>query len=139
MAVRVKLRLTGPGGKEVLSTAVLNGGFEVAEPHMLLPHRCAEKLLGDYRSSAVTQSMEAAGGEISLLLASEMVTGRVIAQDHQGHEVKFHVLVSDADEEILVSDSGIDALGIRIESFFPGRWRFADQTIIRDAEAPHYW
>ncbi len=34
---------------------------------------------------------------------------------------------------------GIDALGIRIESFVPGRWRFADETLIRNTEAPQYW
>ena len=40
---------------------------------------------------------------------------------------------------ILVSDSGIDALGIRIENFVPGHWRFADETIIRESEQPQYW
>ncbi len=65
MAVRLKLRLTASGGAEVITSAVLNGGFEI--------------------------------------------------------------------------DAGIDALGVRIESFAPGRWRFAEETRIRETEAPEYW
>jgi hypothetical protein len=34
---------------------------------------------------------------------------------------------------------GIDALGIRLESFVPGRWRFADETVVRDTSAPQDW
>ncbi len=40
---------------------------------------------------------------------------------------------------MLVSDAGIDGLGVRIESFAPGRRRFAEETRIRDSEAPQYW
>ena len=139
MAVRVRLRLRDPGGREVVCSAVLNGGFEVPEPHLLLPHRCAERILGDYRPSAVVQAMEAAGGEVNFFLASSPVTGAVKTEDHEGREVSFRVLISDADHEVLVSDSGIDALGIRIETFSPGHWRFVDQTLIRDSEPPQYW
>ena len=49
------------------------------------------------------------------------------------------VRVAEHDPELLVSDAGIDALGIRIESFAPGRWRFAEETYIRDSESPEYW
>lgn len=81
--------------------------------------------------------MEAAGGEVELLHAVERISGRAVATDREGRTVEFRVFVSDADSEVLVSDGGIDALGI--ESFVPGRWRFADETRIRDTEAPQYW
>ncbi|MEW6368315.1 MAG: hypothetical protein AB1714_27100 [Acidobacteriota bacterium] len=139
MAVRIRLKITGQGEQPVITTAVLNGGFEVAEPHLLLPARCAGLVLGDYRSSAVWQSMEAAGGQVDFLLASDTVNARAVTADREGHEVSFKILVSDADPEVLVSDAGIDALGLRIESFAPGRWRFADQTLIRETEPPQYW
>jgi hypothetical protein len=139
MAVRVRLSLKGPGDKEVVSSAVLNGGFEVPKPHLLLPAACAERLLGDFRATARDQAMEAAGGEVTLLLAEETVVGRIQTEDHTGREVKFRVLVSEHDPEVLVSDGGIDALGVRIESFAPGRWRFAEQTLVRETEAPQYW
>jgi hypothetical protein len=118
---------------------VLNGGFEVPDPHLLLPTRCADLLLGDYRRTAAREAMEAAGGEIELLHAAERVTGRAVAPNREGRAVEFRVFVSEGDSEVLVSDEGIDALGIRIESFVPGRWRFADETHTRDTEAPQYW
>ncbi len=139
MAVRLKLRLTGPGGAEVVSSAVLNGGFEIAQPHLLMPAACARRLLGDYRAAAHQQAMEAAGGEVTFLAVDQEVAGRVHADDREGQEVSFHVLVSEHDPELLVSDAGIDALGVRIESFAPGRWRFAEETRVRDTEAPEYW
>ena len=108
-------------------------------PHLLLPAPCADRLLGDYRRSAAREAMEAAGGEVELLHAVEHVAGRVASSDREGRVVDFRVFVSAADSEVLVSDAGIDALGIRIETFAPGRWRFADETHIRDTEAPQYW
>lgn len=139
VAVRVRLHLRGPAGADVSTAAVLNGGFEVPEPHLLLPARCADLLLGDYRRSAAREAMEAAGGEVQLLHPTERVAGRAVTIDREGRVVEFGVFVSDGDSEVLVSDGGIDALSIRVESFVPGRWRFADETRIRDTEAPQYW
>lgn len=118
---------------------MLNGGFEVPGPHLLLPARCAQLLLGEYRGTAAREAMEAAGGEIQLLRAAEHVAGCAVTFDREGRSVEFDVFVSEGDAEALVSDGGIDALGIRIESFVPGRWRFAEETHIRETEAPQYW
>jgi hypothetical protein len=123
----------------VVTSAVLNGAFEVPEPYLLLPARCAERLLGDYRADALRETMEAAGGEVEMLLAAAEVTGRVVAPAREGRAVSFRVLVSEGDREVLVSDAGIDALGVRIESFAPGRWRFADETLTRETETPQEW
>lgn len=139
MAVRVRVVLRGVGATEVSTSAVLNGGFEIAEPHLLLPSRCADALLGDYRRTAIREAMDAAGGQIELLHPTERVTAQIVAADREGRSVDFRVLVSDGDSEVLVSDAGIDALGIRIESFAPGRWRFADEPRVRETEPPQYW
>ena len=139
MAVRLRLRLQGLGDAEVITSAVLNGGFEIVNPHLLVPAECARRLLGDYQAAAHQRAMEAAGGEVTFLYADQEVLGRVHTDDREGQEVSFHVLVAEHDPEVLVSDAGIDALGIRIESFAPGRWRFAEETLIRDSEAPEYW
>lgn len=139
MAVRLQLRLTGTGGREAISSAVLNGGFEIARPHLLMPASLARRLLGDYRSTARQRAMEAAGGEVTFLAVDQEVVGRVHTVDREGREVHFHILVAEHDPELLVSDAGIDALGVRIESFAPGRWRFAEETQVRDSEAPEYW
>ena len=138
MAVRVPLELKGPAGT-VRTSAVLNGGFEVPEPHLLLPAGCAESVLGDYARGAQREELEAAGGDVTLLRSAEQVVGRVCVADRIGPSVDFRVFVSSADTEVLVSDGGIDALGLRVESFVPGRWRFADEKQIRGTAAPAYW
>ncbi len=65
--------------------------------------------------------MEGAGGEVTLMAAAEKVIARVHTDDREGRELSFGILVSDYDTEVLVSDAGIDGLGVRIESFAPGR------------------
>ncbi|MBI4859351.1 MAG: hypothetical protein HY815_03710 [Candidatus Riflebacteria bacterium] len=139
MAVRVRLCIRASDGAQLVTTAVLNGGFEVPDPHILLPHAAAERLLGDGLRKAVRQEMTGAGGPVELLALPDPVTAHAFASDREGPRTRFHLLVSRLDEEALVSDAGIDALSIRIESFAPGRWRFADETRIRDSEPPQYW
>lgn len=139
MAVRVRLRIRASSGATVETTAVLNGGFEVPAPHLLLPFACASRLFDDLAGRGVRQEMEGAGGPVELLALPDTVEAQVITPDRQGPVARFHLLVSRVDAESLVSDAGIDALSLRIESFAPGRWRFADETRIRDTEAPQDW
>jgi hypothetical protein len=139
MAVRVRIRITSPGGVQLDTTAVLNGGFEVPDPHLLLPRAAAARLFGDALTSAVLQEMTGAGGSVELLAMPDPVTARVLTPDREGPTARFRVLASKFDEEALVSDAGIDALSLRIESFVPGRWRFADETRTRDTEPPQEW
>ncbi len=100
MAVRLQLRLTGPGGVDVISCAVLNGGFEIAQPHLLMPAPLARRLLGDDQSAAHQRAMEAAGGEVTFLSVDQEVVGRVHTDDREGGEVGFHVLVAEHDPEL---------------------------------------
>ncbi|MBI4614108.1 MAG: hypothetical protein HY720_10905 [Planctomycetes bacterium] len=139
MAVRIRIELLGPDGRCLRTAAILNGGFEVPGPHLLLPRSCAERLLGAYRTHAVRQVLDAAGGSAEFWAVDLPVGGCVTTDDRKGPLVEFRVLVSEGDSELLVSDSGIDALGVRIESFEPGRWRFDGETRVRPTEAAEYW
>jgi hypothetical protein len=139
MAVRVRLLIQAASGRSLEAIAVLNGGFEVPEPHLLLPLKCAEALVPDLEATATRREMTAAGGNVQLRALAASVTARVRVPDRDGPTARFRVLVSEADEEVLVSDAGIDALAVRIETFVPGRWRLADETRIRDTEAPQMW
>ena len=138
MAVRVRFRLKGSAG-EIESSALLNGGFEVDGPHVLLPARVAAQLVGLEVNQATHQPAHVAGGEIDLVLLPRRLQGCVVTADRTGRSIEFEAYLSPGEPEILISDAGIDALGIRIESFAPGRWRFADDVVIRDTESPQYW
>lgn len=142
MAVRVRLEIEVSGGGRVETVAVLNGGFEVELPHLLLPMACARRLIDDPTARAVLQPMEGAGGTpLEFWALTDPVTVRLVTSRGRGAAVTFLALVSAHDREALVSDVGIDALGIRIESFYPGRWRLTDEAPdeARPSEPPQYW
>jgi hypothetical protein len=138
MAVRVRLRIDAPGGRQLVTAAVLNGGFETEHPHLLVPARCAEALLGEFRSGAPREPIDTAAGRADVWVVPDL-DGRVVTADREGRLVRFRALASELEPELLVSDTGIDALGLRIESFAPGRWRFADEAAARDSEPAHLW
>ncbi|MDI7266981.1 MAG: hypothetical protein QME96_03180 [Myxococcota bacterium] len=52
---------------------------------------------------------------------------------------RLRVLISETEREVLVSDAGIDALRIRIDSFSLGRWRLAGERRGRRTAKPRYW
>lgn len=139
MAVRVRIRVATSAGRSVEITAILNSSFEESNPHLLLPNACAALLFDDLASISARQEYETAGGPAEFVPVPETVNGRVITPTREGRDVRFRVLVSSREDEALVSDAGIDALGVHLESLFPGRWRFADETLVHDTEAPQRW
>lgn len=82
--------------------------------------------------------MTAAGPSVCRLL-DERVRVAVTATGRDSVEVGFEVLVSETVPEVLVSDSGIDALGLAIVSFGRGLWRFRDESVTRESETPEEW
>lgn len=139
MAVRARLELRSAAGKRVETVAILNGGFEMPVPHLLLPTRCAARLFADLDAISAVQEFEAAGGRVRMAVLTESVRGRVIAGKRKGKDVEFQVLVSEHDREALVSDAGIDALGVRVLSFAPARWSLGGERKARASEAPQLW
>ena len=138
MAVRVRVSVTGVGGKSAQMTAVLNGGFETHGPSLLLPHRAAALVL-ERPDEGEPVIAEVAGGEAAFRQPGENVEVRVVAGDRSGPVTECAVLVSMQDREVLLSDSGIDAVGVKVESFGRGLWRFGDESGSRPSEAPEYW
>lgn len=139
MAVRVRLQLRRKGRGTVEAVALLNGGFETAEPFLLLPKALALKLFPDFPAGASGVRGETVGGMAALFLLSESVEVRARGGRGQGTIRSCRLLVSDIEREVLVSDSAIDALGISIESFGAGTWRFKGEKKLRSSEQPQYW
>ncbi len=140
MAVRVPLRLRSGEGRDLDTVAVLNGGFEVEVPHLLLPAPCAERLIPGFRRDAVLRQYQAAGATpLPLYRLLKTLFVCVLVGKREGPTTQLHVLVSETERELLVSDSGIDALRIRIEGFRPGRWRLAGEKRIWKTSRAHLW
>jgi len=141
MAVRIRIGITPqePGGEPVESISLLNGGFESESPCILLPVAVAAKLLRKMPEEGDRILAEVAGGKATFFFAEDTLNIHVVTQDRRGPAVECNVIVSKGDREILVSDLAIDALGVKIESFGKGLWRFSDEEQQRTSEPAQYW
>lgn len=139
MAVRIKVVITGPSGKSLETVAVLNGGFETEEPCVLLPARAAARVLDSPAKRAKKITADVAGGQAEFRVPPERVEVRVRGSDRTGPPTRCEVLISSKDREALLSDSAIDALGVKIESFRRGLWRFSDEDKQRSGDPPQHW
>ncbi|MBI4615652.1 MAG: hypothetical protein HY720_18690 [Planctomycetes bacterium] len=142
MAIRVRLLLetTGPAPKNALVTAaVLNGGFESESPCLLLPATAAGRILRSLPEEGRPVIAEVAGGRTDFVYVQENLEGRIRVQDREGPSSHFEVLISAGETEVLVSDTGIDVLGVEIVSFGRGLWRFHGESIVRPSEPAEHW
>ncbi|MBI4704943.1 MAG: hypothetical protein HY744_27880 [Deltaproteobacteria bacterium] len=139
MAARVPLLVTAPSGASLRCAAILNGGFESEEPAVLLPGSAAVQLYSSYPRGTGSASGDAATGEVELRILPWPVSACLSVPARTCPLVACTAAVSDGATEVLLSDSAIDALGLRVESFRLGCWRFADESLVRASEPPQIW
>lgn len=139
MSAIVTLSIAGPRKRCLESAALLNGGFSSRSPSLLLPRAAALELFPEYPAGTRPLGAATAGGRISLRVAPVPAWVRVVTKDREGTRVRFQVVVSEAEDEVLVSDYGIDALGVKIERQGEGLWRFADEERVRPSVARRSW
>jgi hypothetical protein len=121
------------------SAALLNGGFEAEVPHVLLPRRAYAHLFSKEPAGSHIDQVQTAGGAASVVTLSEAIEAWVDGGDRSSPIVPVLVLVSDAETEVLVSDTAIDAFGIEITSHGRGLWRFAGDARTRSSVPPQLW
>ncbi|PCN50680.1 hypothetical protein B6U99_02985 [Candidatus Geothermarchaeota archaeon ex4572_27] len=141
MAVRVRLRIRArASGREVVTSALVNSGYEVDEPEILLPRR-----LVDYLGIAVEAPharpliYETPTGLYRLLMTPKAVD---VHLDDLCIEVKgVNVAVSEFEREVLLSDKLTSALGIQLLDVAEGVWRHRDDgpEVRRQSVGPEYW
>lgn len=139
MAVRVKLRITSESGGEVLTTALVNSGFEAETPQLLIPKALASKL-GLWPPPPDAQLIEVgtAGGPVRNYLAPRALKVCVEAGDRRVGPVECDAMISLLEYEVLISDRLGGELGIVILDL-RGKWRFSDEDRVRLTEPPYYW
>ena len=115
MSAIVTLAIEGPRKRRLEGAALLNGGFSSKAPSLLLPRAAALTLFPEYPAGTRPMGATTAGGRVSLRVAAETAWVHVVTQDRNGPRVRFQVVVSEEEDEVLISDYGIDALGVKIE------------------------
>lgn len=143
MAVRVKIEIHSVDKDlSVLSTALLNSGFESEIPLVLVPAKVAEHLgfLPQLPVNAVAETYEAAGGSaIRVYSIENVIKVRVVTDDRETDFTACSIIISEGEREVILSDLLIDELEIIIEKSGVGLWRFNDEGRIRSSLQPQHW
>ena len=140
MAVRVRLRIRSlRSSVEVVSSALVNSGFEAETPQLLIPRRLAVELgLWPPPDDAYLIEVGTAGGPVRNYLVPGAAEVSVEAGDRSVGPVKCDVMISSLEQEVLISDRLGGELNIVILDL-RGKWRFSDEDRVRETEAPQYW
>jgi len=144
MALRVKLKISSKsGGKAVASSALVNTGFETDRPQLLLPVRIAS-LLGiwpRFPEHTSIMSYGTAGGPTRVYVINDELSLSLGYDDVPPKQVTSDAVISEVEDEVLVSDSLGHELGIVIEDLKIGYWRLREEpsTKLRNTEPPQYW
>ena len=140
MAVRVRLRIKSlRSGREALTSALVNSGFEAESPQLLVPRRLAAELgLWPPPDDAYLVEFGTAGGVVRNYLVPGAAEVTVEAGDRSVGPVKCDVVISGVEEEVLISDRLGGELGIVILDL-RGKWRFSDEDRVRETETPQHW
>jgi hypothetical protein len=141
MVVRVRVRLTSSEG-EVVTVALANSGYEAEEPEVVVPTRVAERL-GLYprlpANSEVREYRGVGGGVVNTFLVRGLVGVSVLAGDKEVGPVAVTVVITPGEDEVILSDKLMDALGIVLLRPGEGLWRLADEELVRKSERPEKW
>jgi len=134
VAVRVRLRIKClKTGKEVVTSALVNSGFEAETPQLLIPRR-----LSLDPEEAYLIEVGTAGGPVRNYLIHNTAEVFVETNDRVVGPVKCDIMISNLEYEVLISDRLGGELGIVILDL-RGKWRFSDEDIVRETEKPQYW
>ncbi|WP_291767771.1 hypothetical protein [Caldivirga sp. UBA161] len=141
MAVRVRVRLRS-SGSDVLTSALVNTGFETDRPQVLIPMNLAKALkLWPPTGNAYIVEFGTAGGPIREYVIPNSIEITVITANKESRSITCDAVISHIEEEVIINDKLSEELGIIILAAGSGKWKFADdpEGIVRYSEAPQYW
>jgi hypothetical protein len=123
MAVRLKLKIS-VNQRSAEAVALLNSGYEAPTPQLLISIDLAVKL-GLWPPQSVSEvTLETAGGPLRAWFYPRAAKVSVVAEDVESEEALVDIVVSSLAGEPLINDKLADELGIAVESFGKGLWRF---------------
>ena len=138
--MRIKLKVKSlKSGREVLTSALVNSGFEAETPQLLLPRRLAADLgLWPPPEDAMLVEVGTAGGPVRNYLIPRCIEVSAVTEDRVVDPILADAMISSYEYEVLISDILGSELGIVILDL-RGKWRFKDEERVRVSEPPQYW
>ncbi len=144
MAVRVRIRVRSrmEPGREVITVALVNSGFEADTPQLLVPMKLAREL--DIYSRILEARIEAYGtvaGPLRMYVLPSSLEVSIVEEDVETKPVICDAVISELEKEVLISDYLAGELGIMVEDFKEGVWRLKTDPPERKRRTyqPQYW
>ena len=142
--MRVKLRIKARGsGRDVETVALVNSGFETTTPQLLIPRRLAEALgiWPEMASEARIVTYGTAGGLVRNYFLPRALEVSLVEEDIRTEAVVADAVISDIEEEVLISDKLTGRLGIILEDVGEGIYALkADpDRKLRRSHPPERW
>ena len=137
MGVRVRLKIRSRRA-EVVTSALVNSGFESSELEIILPPTLASIL--EERKIAVVEYRIAGGGCMSGVRIGELRV-KLVLEDRETEEVTAVGTMLPGEEEVFISDRLASALGIVILDPYEGLWCLRDELgrKTRRSTLPQIW
>ncbi len=144
MAVRIRLRVKSrlEQGREVVTVALVNSGFEADTPQLLIPMKLARELgLAERLLDARVEAYGTVGGPIRVYVLPSSIEVSIAEGDAEPHKVVADAVISEYEREALISDYLAGELGVIVEDFKEGVWRLKTDspTTKRLTHKPQYW
>lgn len=141
MALRIRLKVSA-GNRLVITSALVNTGFETEKPQLMIPISLAKEL-GLWPPPPDTDIIElgTAGGPVRKYLLPNALKVLALEDDRVVGPVDCDAIISPIEEEVLINDKLGGALGIVILDIAEGLWRFKDEgeDVVRKSYSPQYW
>lgn len=146
MPVRIRVRIeslrgTSAGGI-IESAAIVNSGFEAETRDASLPSGLARRIgLWPPPAESRRHLVRAYVGEGQVILVPEAVKMQVVTPDRTGQAVSVNVLITELDDEVVLSDTLAEALNIVLLRPGAGLWCFQDEPTSpgRPSEPAQRW
>ncbi|WP_243668595.1 hypothetical protein [Vulcanisaeta sp. JCM 16161] len=141
--MRIRVRLRTREGREEVTIALVNSGFESDTPQILLPMNLARRLeLWDkVLVEGRIQLFGTVAGPTRLYILPSSIYVSILEDDYETPPVLSDAVISDVEREVLISDYLTGSLGIIVEDFRNGIWRISGDPNgkARRSYKPQYW
>ena len=140
MAVRVRLRIKGKNG-EIVTSALVNSGFEAEEPQLIIPLSLAERLNLASSEVDIEDFNVAGGGRVSGYRIRENLKVELITEDRNPIKAEALATALPGEKEVIISDYLASTLGIVILDPRKGEWCLKDEIGLkqRTSTQPQEW
>ena len=126
MAVRVRLRIR-KSEREILTTALVNTGFESDEPQLIIPLRLAEALGLTHGRASIEEFSVAGGGAVSGYRLEEPLDIELMLEDRPPVAMRVPITILPRETEVIMSDCLASELGIVVPDPWRGLWCLRDE------------